>query len=466
MSFHRKRRRVICIKIVIVGEGKIGAALALQLSQENHDVTIIDNDPDVVEHAVDTLDILGIVGNGASYNVQAEAGVSKADLFIAATSSDELNILSCLVAKKIGACHTIARVRNPDYSNQLSFLKRELGLSMIVNPEYESAVEMFRILRFPSAIKLDVFAKGKVEMAEISVPQNNILDGLQIKSLPSSFKTRVLICAVSRGEELFIPDGNFTLRSGDKIHITASHNAITDFLKETGIYKEGLKSVIIVGGGKVGFYLAQLLSETNIKIKIIESDEKKCIELSEALPKCTIVCGDGTDQTVLREEGIDGCDALISLTGIDEENIILSMYASRANVKKTIAKINNTSLMEMLGAIGLDSVISPIKITTDRIVRYVRAMHNSEGTTFNTLYRIINDKAEALEFTVSEDDSLPFLNIPLKDLHFIKNVLIACIIKNGRIIYPGGDDTIEDGDTLIIVAPTDKYIKELNDIFQ
>lgn len=456
---------MIRIKIVIIGEGKIGSALAQQLSQENHDVTIIDNDPDIVEHAVDTLDILGIVGNGASYTVQTEAGVAKADLLIAATSSDELNILSCLVAKKIGAEHTIARVRNPEYSNQLSFFKRELGLSMIVNPEYESAVEMFRILRFPSAIKLDVFAKGKVEMAEISLPQNNILDGMQIKSLASAFKSRVLVCAVSRGDELFIPDGNFTLKSGDKIHITASHTAIADFLKETGIYKEGIKSVMIVGGGKVGFYLAHLLAETNIKVKIIELDEKKCTELSEDLPKCTIVCGDGTDQTVLREEGIDGCDALISLTGIDEENIILSMYASQINVKKVISKINNTNLIGMLGAIGLDSVISPKKITADRIVRYVRAMHNSEGTTFNTLYRIINDKAEALEFTIS-DDSLPFLNVPLKELHFVKNVLIACIIKNGRIIYPGGNDVIENGDSLIIVAPTDKYIKELNDIFQ
>jgi len=453
------------VRIVIIGAGKIGSTLALQLSKEDHDITIIDTDPDTVERAVDSMDINGVVGNGASYNVQVEAGVGKADLMIAVTDSDELNILSCLVAIKSGAQHTIARVRSPEYSNQLVFFKQELGLSMIVNPEFESALEIFRILRFPSAIKLDVFAKGKVEMAEVLIPQGSPLDGVSLEDLTATFGVRVLICAVSRGEEVHIPNGKFVLKSGDKIHVTAPHNAIAEFLKATGIYKEKIRSVMIIGGGRIGYYLAQLLSETNIKVKIVEIDEKRCVELSQNLPKARIICGDGTDQMLLIEEGIESCDALISLTGIDEENIILSMYGSQIKLDKVVPKVNNTNILGMLNMIGIESVVSPKNITAERIIRYVRAMTNSEGTTFNTLYKIVNDRAEALEFTIA-DESFPFLGIPIKELKPIYGTIIACIIRNGKIRFPSGGDTIERGDTIIIVASADKPIKGLNDVFQ
>ncbi|HOD93651.1 MAG TPA: Trk system potassium transporter TrkA [Clostridia bacterium] len=453
------------MRIIVIGDGKVGSTLIERLSKEDHDIVVVDTNPKVIENAVNSYDVMGVVGNGASYTILKEAEADKADIIIAATNSDELNILACLVAKKIGAKHTIARVRSPEYSKQLLFLKNELGLSMVINPEYETAAEIYRILRFPSAIKLDVFCKGKVEMAEVQIGDNSILDNVRLIDLYDKIKVKVIIGAVQRGEDVFIPKGNFVIKNNDIIHITASHRDLSEFLKVLGIYKEKLKNIMIIGGGKIAYYLATMLSETNMNVAIVEIDEKRCIELSETLPKARIVYGNGTDQMLLAEEGIYDADAVIPLMGIDEENIILSLYANKQNVPKTITKINNSSLVELLGTINTGSIVSPRKVTADRIVRYARALQNSEGSMVNTLYRIVNNRAEALEFLIT-DNSLPVLHTPLKDLKFKQNILVACIIRNNKLIYPVGKDTIEVGDNVIIISPAEQYIKEFQDIME
>lgn len=453
------------LRILIIGDGKVGSTLIERLSKEDHDIVVIDTNPKVIENAVNSYDVMGVVGNGASYTILKEAEADKADIIIAATNSDELNILACLVAKKIGAKHTIARVRSPEYSKQLQFLKYELGLSMVINPEYETAAEIYRILRFPSAIKLDVFCKGKVEMAEVQIGENSILDNTKLIDLYDKIKVKVIIGAIQRGEEVFIPKGNFVIKNNDIIHITASHKDLSEFLKALGIYKEKLKNIMIIGGGKIAYYLASMLSDTNMNVTIVEIDEKRCVELSDALPKARVVYGNGTDQMLLAEEGIYDADAVIPLMGIDEENIILSLYANKHNVPKTITKINNSSLVELLGTLNTGSVVSPRKVTADRIVRYARALQNSEGSMVNTLYRIVNNKAEALEFLIT-DDTLPVLHIPLKNLKFKQNILVACIIRNNKLIYPAGMDTIEVGDNVIVISPAEQYIKEFQDIME
>jgi trk system potassium uptake protein TrkA len=302
-------------------------------------------------------------------------------------------------------------------------------------------------------------------MAEVQIGENSILDNVRLIDLYKKIKVRVIIGAVQREDDVIIPKGNFVLKNNDIIHITASHKDLSEFLKELGIYKEKLKNIMIIGGGKIAYYLANMISETNMNVTIIEIDEKRCIELSEALPKARIVLGNGTDQLLLSEEGIYDADAVIPLMGIDEENIILSLYANKQNVLKTITKINNSSLVDLLGTVATGSVVSPRKITADRIVRYARALQNTEGSMVNTLYRIVNNKAEALEFLIT-DDTLPILHIPLKDLKFKKSILVACIIRNNKLIYPSGMDTIEVGDNVIIISPAEQYIKEFKDILE
>lgn len=448
--------------IVIVGDGKVGALLTEYLSGEGHDVVVIDSNPKVVESAVNSYDVMGICGNGASYQVQKEAGVQKARLFIAVTSSDELNILACLTAQRIGARHTIARVRNPEYTRQLTFMREELGLSMTVNPEYEAATEIFRVLRFPSAIKLDTFAKGMLDLAEVNIGEGSILDGTPLYALHDKFKVNVLVCAVLREDNVFIPSGDFILREGDKIHVSGARNELAAFFKLLGIYKHRVKDVIVVGGGKIGYYLAQQLLESGRDVTVIEQDEERCQELSELLPKASIINGDGTDQEVLAEQGIDKCDACVALTGIDEENIIISMYAQSLQVNKVVTKINRISY-DMLGSIGLETVISPKSISANKIVRYVRALHNSEGRSMQTLYKFLNNQAEALEFIVTEEAGVT--GVPLKDMRLKKNLLIAGIIRQNKIIFPRGNDCLEEGDSVIVVT-AGRFMSNLSEILE
>ena len=453
------------MRIIIAGGGKVGMTLAQRLSQEDHDLILIDTNSDLIEKALATYDIMGIVGHGASAQILKEAEADKADIFISTTDSDELNILSCLIAEKMGTQHTIARVRNPEYSKQLSFFKNELGLSMIVNPEFETANEIFRVLKFPTAIRLDVFCKGKVELAQIDIGENPLLDNLKLMDLPSKIGVRVIIGAVQRDNKVYIPKGDFVLKNNDIIHIAASHKDLSQFLKKVQLFKEKAGRVMIIGGSKIAYYLADLLQDTKISTTIIEIDKNRCLELSSLLPSSKIVLGDGTDQTLLIEEGLLQSDVFISLLGIDEENIILSMYADKLKIGKTIAKINNFALTELMGSLLTQSTVSPRGITADRILRYVRALQNTQGSTVNTLYRIIDKKVDTMEFVISQDN-LPYLNKALKDLKFKKDVLVVCIIRYGKLIYPTGNDHIMCKDNVVVISPAQDYINDFADLLE
>lgn len=449
------------MKIIIVGCGKVGVTLAEQLNNEDHDITIIDQDSVVLEKAVESLDVMGVVGNGAVYQIQMEAGIQEADLLIATTNSDELNMLCCLIAKKAGNCHTIARIRKPEYSAEINYLREELNLSMSINPEFAAAMEISRLLKFPSAIKIDTFAKGRVEIMKFQVPKDSALHNLKVWEVNSHLKCSVLFCAVERGANVVIPNGSFVLESGDKVSFVASPAEAQRFFKAAGIENNSVKNVLIVGGGRITYYLAKMLEDAPIKLKIIEQDLERCNQLSDDLPGVMIINGDGSDQQLLLEEGIRQTEAFASLTGFDEENILLSLYASSQSKAKVITKINRSVFESVVNEMNLGSVIYPKLITADIILQYVRAMQNSLGSNVETLYKIVADKAEALEFRVGED--APMVGIPLEKLSLKPNLLVACINRNGRIITPRGKDTIEVGDTVIIVT-TNTGLKDLKDI--
>ncbi len=449
------------MNIVIVGDGKVGSTLVKQLSKEGHDIVIIDNNLSVIENSVNMYDVMGIEGNGASLLIQKQAGVDKSDLFIAATSSDELNMLSCMIAKKLGAKHRVGRVRNPEYSEQLGFLKEELGMNMVINPEQTTALEISRILRFPTAIKIENFSNGRAELVEIKVPEGSRLAGQPLYTLSSMCEVKVLICVVQRGSQVIIPTGDFVIQAGDRISITASPHQIHTFIKRMGLLKDKIKMVMVVGGGRIGHYLTKILLDVGMEVKIIEMKESVCKQLSEDLPKAIIIHGDGTNHDLLIEEGIEDMDAFISLTGIDEENIILSMYAKKKQVKKVVTKINKISFSKLLTEDMVDSVVSPKYLTANQIVSYVRGLQNSMGSSVQTLHRLVDNQVEALEFAVKVKDH--FIGKPLKELRLKENLLIATIIRNHKIIIPAGGDTLEVGDRVIIVT-TIPYLRDLKDI--
>ncbi len=363
------------MKVVIVGDGKVGSTIARQLSGEGHDIIVIDNNTQVLNNASNTMDIMSVEGNGASMAVQKRAGVPDADILIAATSLDEVNMLSCLIGKKVGVKNTIARVRNPEYYEQIRELKEELGLSMAVNPELAAATEISRLLRFPSALKIEMFARGRVELVEIKIAPGSVLDGMPLWAIYKEFQVKVLICAVQRGGEVFIPGGDFVLHAGDKINLTAPHMEIAKFFRTIGIFRTGVKSVMILGGGRVAYYLAKDLLSMHVRVKIIEMDYNRCEYLSEMLPEAVIIHGDGTDKDLLQEEGLEKTDALVCLTGMDEENIVVGLYGKARKVSKVIVKINRISFNEILDNLDIDGFISPKSIAASNIVRYVRSCH-------------------------------------------------------------------------------------------
>lgn len=452
------------MNVVIVGDGKVGGTIASQLSGEGHDIIVIDNNTRVLTNASNTMDIISVEGNGASMEVQERAGVPHSDLLIAATSADEVNMLACLVGKKLGAKHTIARVRNPEYFQQINKLKDDLGLSMAVNPELAAAEEISRLLRFPSALKIDTFARGRVELVEIKIPPHSVLDGMPLWAIYKEFQVKILICAVQREGEVYIPSGDFVLQAGDKINLTASHLEIARFFRTIGIFRTGVKSVMIIGGGRVAYYLAKELLALHVRVKIIEMDYRRCEDLCEVLPEAVIIHGDGTDKELLQEEGLEKTDALVCLTGMDEENIVVSLYAKAKKVSKVIAKINRINFDEILDALDIDGFISPKTIAASNIVRYVRAMQNSVGSSnVETLHKLINDRIEALEFKVREKSSV--VGVPLKNLKTKDELLVATIIRGGRVIIPGGNDSIEVGDSVIIVT-RNKHLMDLKDILK
>lgn len=451
------------MNIIIVGQGKFGTTITKQLVGEGHDVAVIDLKREKVVSVVDAYDVMGICGNGASCEVLEEAGAAKAKLIIAATNSDELNILVCLTANKMGTEHTIARVRNPDYANQHQFLRNELGINMIVNPEFETANEISRIIRFPSAAHLDSFARGKVEIASIRIHSDNPLCDIPVYDLRKKIKAKVLICAVQRNDDVFIPSGDFVLKFDDVINITGTRSELASFMRQCGVYKHKVKNVMIIGGGRIGYYLAKQLSDTGRNIKLIEHNESRCYNLSDILPDVTVICGDGTDQDILDEQRLENQDALIALTGIDEENIIVSMYAESKGVNKVITKVNRHSY-SILNDIGLETIVSPQIVAGNLVTRYVRALQNSAyHAQIQTLHKLVNGKVEAAEFIVSENAS--YIDIPFKDLNLRSNLLIGCIMRNGKIIFPGGNDVMKAGDGVIVVT-ANRILEDLHDIFE
>ncbi len=452
------------MKIVIIGAGKIGLYLAACLSNDGNAVTIVDSNPKTVEDAVNSYDINGVMGNGVNITVQNDAGVSKADVLIATTGSDEMNMLCCLIAKKLGVKRTVARIRDPEYSRQFILMLDMMGLDFAVNPELESASEMSRLLRYPTAISLDTFAKGKVDLAEMIVNEGSILDGLKISELPRTLDNiRLLVCAIQRGDEVIIPNGESIIQAGDKIHFTASHEQLTAFFNKIGAYTKKLRHVLIIGGGRIAYYLARRLQDSGMTVKIVEKDEKRCLELSEMLPKAEIIYGDGTDQTLLEEIGFSQFDACVAATGIDEENIIISLFAKHCGMSKIITKISKAAMTDMLTSIGIDTVISPRQMTENLILSYVRAMKNTVGSSVSTLHKVVDGRVEALEFRVSENSAV--INTPLFELDLKGDLLISCIIRGNTVIIPGGRDVILPGDSVIITT-ANQQLSDLDDILK
>lgn len=451
------------MKIIVVGCGKVGLTLTEQLNSEGHDITVIDKDGEKLRSVTDHIDVMGIEGNGAIYQIQMDAGIQETDLLIATTNSDELNMLCCLIAKKAGNCHTIARIRNPEYSNEIQFLREELNLSMAINPELAAAMEISRLLKFPSVIKIDTFAKGRVEIMKMIVPEKSVLHNMKVYEVIPKLHCDVLICAVERGNEVIIPGGKFQMKHGDKLSFLSPPSEALNFFHKVGIGRSSIKDAMFIGGGKLTFYLAKMLEETKIRIKIIEQDLERCKELSEKLPQAMIIHGDGSDQQLLLEEGIQRTDAFAALTGFDEENIMLSLYAASLSDAKLITKINRIAFEDVISSLNLGSIIYPKLITADSIVRYVRAMQNSMGSNVETLYKLASNKVEALEFRVETD--APMIGIPLEELCFKSNLLVGCINRGGKIITPRGKDVILAGDTVIIVT-TQKGLKDLKDILR
>lgn len=438
------------MKIIIVGCGNVGFTLAEQLSKEGHDITVVDTREQFVENVTNNCDVLGIIGNGTSFNVQLEAGVDEADLLIAVTGSDELNLLCCLIAKKAGGCHTIARVSNPVYSREISFIKEELGLSMIINPQLASAREMARLLKFPSAFKVDSFAKSRVELIIYRLEEGNPLCNMQLKDMGSKLHCDVLIPIVERGDEVIIPDGNFELKEKDRISIMGTQAKTLELFKKMGVPTAAARSVMIVGGGRTSIYLAKQLIEMGIKVKIIDRDQERCEMLTEMLPKAMIICGDATDKDLLMEEGLMETGAFVATTNFDEENIMLALFAKSISKTKLITKVHRISYDEIINSLDVGSIIYPRYITAESIIKYVRAMKNSIGSNIETLYRLNDNRVEALELLIKEDS--PVADIPLQELKLKPNVLIGCISHKGTVTIPNGQSVIHVGDTIILIT--------------
>ena len=452
------------MNIIIAGCGKVGGTLAEQLSREGHDITVIDQSSEVVQRITNAADVRGIVGNGASYNIQKEAGIEKADLLIAVTNADEVNLLCCLIAKKAGDCQTIARVRNPVYHQEISHIKEELGLSMVINPEWAAAMEAARLFRFPSAIEIDTFAKGRIELLKFRIDEKNPLGGQKIKKIPELSKCEVLICVVERGEQVLIPDGELELQANDIISIVASSLNASRFFRLIGIETNQVKNTMIIGGGKTSFYLAKKLLEMGIAVKIVEKDREHCEELCELLPNAMIICGDGTDQELMAEEGLAETEGFAAFTNMDEENVMLSLYAKSASKAKMITKVNSTTYDSIIGTLDIGSVIHPKHITAENILQYVRAMQNTIGSNVETLYRLVNGNAEALEFIIREKGAVT--DVPLVNLDLKSNILVCAIYRQGKIIIPKGQDCLKVGDSVVIITTNCGELQDIRDILR
>ncbi len=449
------------MQIIIVGAGKVGRALVEKLSGENHNITVIDSSSEKVNKVTQEFDVMGIIGNGASISVLSEAGAETADVFIAVTGSDELNLLCCMFAKKVGDSHTIARVRNPIYSKELEFIKKQLEISAIINPELACAREISKLLQFPVADNVETFADDRVNLIKFKIEKDMGIDNIPLKDIPSKIGADILVCAVERGDEVVIPDGNFTLKENDLAIIAASKEKIPTFFSKINRSAHPVKSAIIVGGGTIGFYLAKSLEDTKVDVRIIEHDAKKCDFLSTMLPNTTILLGDGTDRSLLMTEGLETTDSFITLTGIDEENVLMSLFAKKHSNAKLVTKINRLEFDDILGSMDIGSVFYPKYITCDFILQHIRSLQNESGSNLKTLYNILDDRVEALEFEVSEN--CPITGITFSELELRKGLLICCIMRDGKVIIPRGSDSIQPFDNVIVVTLS-HGLKDIQDI--
>ena len=442
------------MKIIIAGAGKVGRSVASLLGQEGHDLTIIDRDPDTIQQISNSLDVICVEGSAADPETLREAGAAHADLLLAATQHDETNMICGITARKLGTQHVIARIRDPQYLHQTEFLREALGLSVIVNPEYECAKEISRILRFPGAVRVDAFSKGSVEIVEHKIPAGGKLDGVSLRELPQRFGAKVLVGVVERGGDALIPNGNFVLRSGDRLSITGSSRELRRFFMAIGQYKKPVRQVMIMGGGRISVYLTRMLQESGIDVTVVEEDRERCEALCDLIPEAHVVCGDATRSDVLQEDGLSSADAFVALAGDDGDNFLTSLYAKSCNLDKIVVKVNRDYFAEILENAGLDSIVSPKEIVAQQLARYVRAMSNSVGSSMETLYRLADGKIEALEFKVSPDSAC--VNVPLKDLKLRPNILISAIIRGSKSIIPDGGSRILPGDHAVIVAAAGK----------
>lgn len=451
------------MNIIIVGCGKVGQEIVSRLNEKENNITVIDIDEKKARETTEKYDVMAITGNGATHSVQQEAGIKNAHLLIAVTGSDELNLLCCLIAKKAGNCQTIARVRNPEYSLEAPYLKEELGLAMVINPEAAAAAEIARLLRFPSAIKIDTFAKGRIELMKFRLPEGSCLNNCTVKEISTKLHCDVLVCTIERDDNVFIANGDFIFTDKDIISIIATPRNANTFFKKINYKTNQVRNTIIAGGGGTAYYLCEILLKSGIDVKIIEHNEARCEELNQQFPKADIVHGDASNEQLLMEEGLDDAASFVSLTNMDEENILLSLFAeSKMPAKsKIVTKINRIDFGSVIKKLELDSIINPKSLTAENIVRYVRAMSNTIGSNVETLYSIIKDKVEAAEFIVREPSRL--LNTPLMELKFKEDVLIASITRMGKAIIPRGQDTIQLGDSVVVVS---KHLgfKDITDI--
>ena len=449
--------------IIIVGCGKVGEVLAAELNEEGNNITIVDEVAEKVKHIATKYDIMGVIGNGATYRVQKEAGVGSADLLIAVTGSDELNLLCCLMAKKSGKCRAIARIKNPDYAKDAEYLRDGLGLAMVINPEQAAAEEICRILKFPSALKVDTFSRGRVELMKFRLPENSPLVGENLRDAMIKLKSNVLVCTVERDDKAFIPKGDFVFAERDVISIISSMRGAQDFLSKINYKSEPVRDVTIIGGGSITYYLCELLEKAGINVKVIEKDTAVCEELASKFSDFTIICGDPTDEDVLAEEQVAKSDAFVALTGIDEENILLSLYAKNQGSRKVITKINRIEYDDVISKLALDSIIYPKHLTADMIVRYARSTQNSRGSNMVTLYNLNRGEVEVAEFTVGENS--PVINVPLSKLKFKPDVLIGAIIRGRQLIVPRGTAIILPGDSVVAVSK-ELYPHDISDILE
>ena len=451
------------MKIIIIGNGKVGFALARQLSGEEHDLVLIDKEADALRAADSALDIMCIEGSGASIQTLREAGVKDADLAIAVTGSDELNIVCCLIAKKLGAEHTVARVRNPEYFREANLLKKEIGVDMIINPEHAAAQEISRVLRVPAAFSVETFARGLVEMIAFPILERDGIAGMSLFEYNRRHPNGVLLCAVIRGDDVYVPNGRFVPHVGDKAYVIGSQGELTKFFQLLGRDSDRVRDICVIGGSKIATYLTWAVEKAGMKVRIVETNEDRCLMLSEKLPHATIIHGDGTDSTVIEAENILETDAFIALTNRDEENLLMAMTAQRSGVSKVIAKMNRLNYIEMMREFGVDSIISPKDITANQISAYVRSLARSRGSAVENLYKLLGGKIEAVEFTATTATN--FLDTPLRDLKLKDGLLVAAVVHENKTIIPDGNTCIHAGDRVVVMAKS-LFLQDLNDILK